>query len=491
MQETNIQNDIKKEKPKKTPKQKVFLGLKIAGNIVFYSVLVFLFLLSIANINAGAGKNGIPNIFGTGFLSVQSNSMEASSSAIISVKSDYKDYKIKQFSVGDLVIVNILNDSKRQELQVGDVVTFQDEKKDGQKIYNTHRIVYILKNADNKIVKLYTEGDLIAVNKGVFDDAWVSSHTKDQIYDLEASDDIQVFGEPNLNTIYGKVNDVWYGGGKVADNIRNNWLLYFVFPVAVLLIIEIFFVIKNFMDYRNEKKGITKDGKVVSNQPIDMEAERERMKQELLAELRAQQIKDESIARANVDTAPVIVADDIANEDIKEVENDAKEEIKEDNNSLANEEVVEENTQEETVPTVEEDTPVEDNNETLDAPVETENDQEETVVEEEVLPEVEEDNNVNEVEDVTKPQENEVETQEETQAEETSVEETPVESEVEETKVEDDASHPALEEDEAPVEEKPKKTRSTTKKSTTEKKTTSTKTGAKKSTAKKTTKKSE
>ena len=47
MQETNIQNDIKKEKPKKTPKQKVFLGLKIAGNIVFYSVLVFLFLLSI------------------------------------------------------------------------------------------------------------------------------------------------------------------------------------------------------------------------------------------------------------------------------------------------------------------------------------------------------------------------------------------------------------------------------------------------------------
>ena len=488
MQETNIQNDIKKEKPKKTPKQKVFFGLKIAGNIVFYSVLVFLFLLSIANINAGAGKNGIPNIFGTGFLSVQTNSMNASIDAL---NEEYKDYKIKPFAAGDLVVVNILNDKKRQELQVGDVVTFLDKTiVPGEVVFNTHRIVLIDREED-KIVRVITEGDHESANYGTVNVAWIAANGNAKVMDYEEQGYIQVFGESNLNSIYAKATDVWYGGGKVVDNMRNNWLLYFVLPVAVLLIIEIFFVIKNFMDYRNEKKGITKDGKIISNQPIDMEAERERMKQELLAELRAQQMKDESIARANVDTAPVIVADDVANDDIKEVENDAKEEIKEDNNSLANEEVVEENTQEETVPTVEEDTPVEDNNETLDAPVETENNQEETVVEEEVLPEVEEDNNVNEVEDVTKPQEDEVETQEETQTEETSVEETPVESEVEETKQEDDASHPALEEDEAPVEEKPKKTRSTTKKSTTEKKTTSTKTGAKKSTAKKTTKKSE
>jgi len=490
MQETNIQNDIKKEKPKKTPKQKVFFGLKIAGNIVFYAVLVFLFLLSIANINAGAGKNGVPNIFGKGFLAVKTNSMDASSEALISMKADYKKYKIKQFKAGDLVVVSILNDNTRQELNVGDVVTFED-KINGETVFNTHRIVYVKRDSDNKIAKIFTQGDKSASLYGVIDAEWVASHTESELYDAEEADKIQVIGTTNLHTIYAKATDVWYGGGNVVDNIRNNWLLYFVFPVAVLLLVEIFFVIKNFMDYRNEKKGITKDGKVISNQPIDMEAERERMKQELLAELRAQQMKDESIARANVDTAPVIVADDVANEDIKEVENDAKEEIKEDNNSLANEEVVEENTQEETVPTVEEETPVEDNNETLDAPVEAENNQEETVVEEEVLPEVEEDNNVNEEEVTTEPQENEVETQEETQAEETSVEETPVESEVEETKQEDDASHPALEEDEAPVEEKPKKTRSTTKKSTTEKKTTSTKTGAKKSTAKKTTKKSE
>ena len=49
-----------------------------------------------------------------------------------------------------------------------------------------------------------------------------------------------------------------------------------------------FFVYKNFVAYRNEKKGVTKDGKIVAtNSEIDLEAERERMKQELLAELRA------------------------------------------------------------------------------------------------------------------------------------------------------------------------------------------------------------
>ena len=67
--------------------------------------------LSMPNINAGAGKNGVPNIFGKGFLAVKTNSMDASSEALISLKADYKNYKIKQFKAGDLVVVSILNDN--------------------------------------------------------------------------------------------------------------------------------------------------------------------------------------------------------------------------------------------------------------------------------------------------------------------------------------------------------------------------------------------
>ena len=176
MEKTNLQNEVKKEKPKKTPKQKVFFGLKIAGNVIFYSVLVFLFLLSIANINAGAGKNGIPNIFGTGFLSVQTDSMDAGVDALPDY---YKDYKIKPFKSGDLVVCNILNDSKRQSLQVGDVITFQDSTIfKGEVVFNTHRIVYMDRDENNNITRLVTEGDKQASYYGTVDAQWTGGPKK-------------------------------------------------------------------------------------------------------------------------------------------------------------------------------------------------------------------------------------------------------------------------------------------------------------------------
>ncbi len=484
MEKTNLQNEVKKEKPKKTPKQKVFFGLKIAGNVIFYSVLVFLFLLSIANINAGAGKNGIPNIFGTGFLSVQTDSMDAGVDALPDY---YKDYKIKPFKSGDLVVCNILNDSKRQSLQVGDVITFQDSTiLKGEVVFNTHRIVYIDRDENNNITRLVTEGDKQASYYGCVNAEWIETHTNAEFMSYEEQGHIQIFGATNLNTIYGKATDVWYGGGNVANNIRNNWLLYFVLPVAVLLLVEIFFVIKNFMDYRNEKRGITKDGKVVVNQPVDMEAERERMKQELLAELRAQQMRDQSIANATIPVAPVVAADATL-EETEEVT--ATEEVAEDNsNDLADnteESVTEAPVVEETQ--VSEEASVEE--EQVETPTE-EVAEVDTTPENEVLEEknetVEETDAV--LEDVKEPEQEVLEeASAEEKVEDNAQEETPTEE-----VASDDASHPAIEEDdveEEKAEEKPKKTRSTTAKktSTTTKKSTSTKSTSKSTTAKKTT----
>lgn len=485
MEETNLQNEVKKEKPKKTPKQKVFFGLKIAGNVIFYSVLVFLFLLSIANINAGAGKNGIPNIFGTGFLSVQTDSMDAGVDALPDY---YKDFKIKPFKSGDLVVCNILNDSKRQSLQVGDVITFQDSTIfKGEVVFNTHRIVYIDRDENNNITRLITEGDKQASYYGTVDADWIEAHTAAEFMNYEEQGYIQIFGTTNLGTIYAKATDVWYGGGTVADNIRNNWLLYFVLPVAVLLLVEIFFVIKNFMDYRNEKRGITKDGKVVVNQPVDMEAERERMKQELLAELRAQQMRDQSIANATIPVAPVVAADATSDE-AEEVT--ATEEVAEDNsNDLADnsEESVTEEAPVVEETQVSEEAPVEE--EQVETPTE-EVAEVDTTPKNEVL---EENNETVEETDAVLGDEKEPEQEvlEETSAEE-KVEENPQEETPTEEVASDDASHPAIEEDdveEEKAEEKPKKTRSTTAKktSTTTKKSTSTKSTSKSTTAKKTT----
>ena len=69
-------NEIKEKKKKepKTTKEKVFFGFKIAGNVLFYLIIIFLFLISIMNINA-SNNDGMPSLFGRSYLSVQSNSM--------------------------------------------------------------------------------------------------------------------------------------------------------------------------------------------------------------------------------------------------------------------------------------------------------------------------------------------------------------------------------------------------------------------------------
>ena len=76
MEDTKVL-DKNEEKKTKTPKEITILVLKIVGNVIFYGVLILLFIISIANINAG-GSKGLPNIFGKGFLTVEdTKSMEA------------------------------------------------------------------------------------------------------------------------------------------------------------------------------------------------------------------------------------------------------------------------------------------------------------------------------------------------------------------------------------------------------------------------------
>ena len=99
--------------------------------------------------------------------------------------------------------------------------------------------------------------------------------------------------------IRGVVTGVNRGAGSVLSNIRQNWLFYFVLPIAAILLIEIVFVVKNFLDLRHEKnKASLQDDKEAMM--AELEAEKEKMRQELLAELRAQQAQEatEQVAEA-------------------------------------------------------------------------------------------------------------------------------------------------------------------------------------------------
>ncbi len=281
MEENTVLNEEKEKKEPKTTKQKVFFGLRIAGNVVFYSILVLLFLFAIMNINGGARNQGFPNIFGRGYLNVATDSMSHENlvNDLYARYPEYKDYEIQGINVGDLITSKVLDEDDIQELKVGDVCTFYDKNLNA---LNTHRIIVIEKDSNGKVSEIIFQGDKSVANYGKYD-----TLSNEEKLNLFGRNEIQVFDSDSLSNIKGLTISVSAGGGKVLQNLQDNYLFYFVIPVAVLLLVEVFFVIRNIMILRGEKNKAELAG-TKEAMLADIEAEKERMRQELLAEMRAQ-----------------------------------------------------------------------------------------------------------------------------------------------------------------------------------------------------------
>ena len=271
---------LEEKKEPKTTKQKVFFGLRIAGNIIFYAILVILFLFAIMNINGGPRNQGFPNIFGRGYLNVASDSMSHENlvNDIYKKYPEYKDYEIQGLEVGDLITSKVLDDEDRQNLKVGDVCTFYDSNLNA---LNTHRIIVIEKDSNGKISEIIFQGDKSVASYGKYD-----TLSNEEKVNLFGRNEIQVFGS-DLSNIKGLTVGVTAGGGKVLQNLQDNYLFYFVLPVGILLLVEVFFVIRNIMILRGEKNKAELEG-TREAMMADVEAEKEKMRQELLAEMRAQ-----------------------------------------------------------------------------------------------------------------------------------------------------------------------------------------------------------
>lgn len=271
---------------KKKSKTKTILTIVL--NVIFYLIILVLLLWSIMNINAGSSNGGFPNIFGYGFLSVQSDSMTRPSEFTgpsDSLKNEYNNYTVGSFSKGDLLKVKVFKESDYNNLKVGDVVTFYD---DSLKALNSHRIVevkYIDDNDKSKGLSLVTvQGDYSVWLKG----SYVEADTAEK-QTLYGSGDVAYL---QASQIKGVAYDVVYGAGKVVDNLHQNWLFYFVIPVAVLLLVEIFVVIKNFMELKGtkQKESLATDKELMMK---ELEAEREKMRQELLREIKGEEVKQD------------------------------------------------------------------------------------------------------------------------------------------------------------------------------------------------------
>ncbi|MGE4321087.1 MAG: signal peptidase I [Acholeplasmataceae bacterium] len=229
----------------KTKEQSKFKkAMSIVLNVIFYVVIVFLLVFSFANMKVKREDN-IANIFNQGMLAVQSNSMYG----------DLED----SFQKGDLLFVTMLDDESRALLQVGDVVTYFDTTIHE---FNTHRIVEI--NA--------AEGYLITQA----DYNYISNNNN-------TSPDQPVNIEDVLAIYHG---DKLVGFGNALDYLQTptGFAVFIILPVVLLLAFEGVMLARNLIginkDKLEEKFAIEKE-----NAKLSLEAEKEKMRAEILKEL--------------------------------------------------------------------------------------------------------------------------------------------------------------------------------------------------------------
>ncbi|NMA05905.1 MAG: signal peptidase I [Acholeplasmataceae bacterium] len=216
-------------------KEKTIKVLKIVGQVFYYLLIVIILTFSIITI-AAREVDKIPNLFGRGFLAVQTDSMSGPN----------KD----SFDAGDLIYVKLLSDKGREKLEVGDVVTYFDKT---IKALNTHRIVEINGTGDEMTV--VTQGDKEGLGR-----------------------DRERLADEMLAIYTGKTRGL--GNFISFLNTRLGFGLVIVLPVLALFIFQ---SVRVYLLYK-EKKTAT--------EAIDIEAERERIRQEILEEMAEKEKKD-------------------------------------------------------------------------------------------------------------------------------------------------------------------------------------------------------
>lgn len=261
MEENNV---VIEEKDKKNT---ALFVLKIVGNVIFYLIIVVILLFSIANIRGKNERDNYPNIFGKGFLTVESDSMDG----------NFSD----SFQVGDLIVVNTPKDDYVPE--IGDIITYADSTLMNDTRYkkglNTHRVVYITSNnsyftmGDKALKTFFPDVDTIDELKAIDwgEDGflmWKDTHAAG-VYEISST-----------SLIKGTYSGTWNNAGTFFSNLTTPLYfgLFICIPVIIFLAIEVFRVYKNI-------KAIRDDGKE-DEAAIDKEALKEQLRAELLKELK-------------------------------------------------------------------------------------------------------------------------------------------------------------------------------------------------------------
>jgi signal peptidase len=244
-------------------KTKVFRILNIVLNSLFYVVILLLLLFALANLKVKTTAD-IPSIFGRGFLTVLTPSMDG----------DKED----SFKEGDLIIVNLLNDNEKENLKIGDTITYYDSQieyttTDGiihKGGLNTHRIVAIF---DDFFI---TQGDKVVKDN--------PERAYDPNYPGNNADYYETVNKKDALAVHVST---WSGAGRSLQHLQTpaGFGVWIVIPTFIQLMIEAALLIRNVLKYNQNK---TKD-QLEKEKAVDLEKEKEILRQQILEELKKEQ----------------------------------------------------------------------------------------------------------------------------------------------------------------------------------------------------------
>lgn len=219
--------------------------VNIIVDVIVFIILVFAIIFAVSIITSRAkGYDGYTEIFGKSYLAVKTNSMEG----------DNPD----SFNQYDLIVIRLVDENEAQNLQVGQVITFKfGTTDDGKCNLNTHRIVRV-ENEGTASVQYYTQGD--------------NASGQDVGY-RSFSDIVGVYTGEKIDGLGSFVIFMGSFGGFCTFVLVPSLLVVIYFAVDLILAIV-----------REKKKQ-----KVVSAEESERlkAEEREKMRQEILAELAA------------------------------------------------------------------------------------------------------------------------------------------------------------------------------------------------------------
>lgn len=249
-------------------KQKTMKIVKLVVNIIFYAIIVLLLLFAISNLTK-KDQFEVPSIFGSGFSTVLSPSMDGNLEKGDSYLGN-ESIKVGSFTIDDLLYVKKINDRNRtkmaKKLVVGDVITFKwyDESK-SEYILNTHRIKEIALDEDGEIQYFTTKGDK----------AFMTNNVQEETV--------------NVSDLRAVVTGVNKGAGKTMKFLQssNGFLICIVLPTALFFIFEALMIVLNVAKIKQDKANKEHEEEMANMQARleeEKAQERERIRAEILAE---------------------------------------------------------------------------------------------------------------------------------------------------------------------------------------------------------------